>query len=350
MSTPITDVREISRIAYGFIGSKALFSALNFDLFGRLAAGAVTFEELAQQSGIAPNRLRTMLAALTALGLVVRDGDGYRNAPASERYLVRGAPAYFGDYYRFQIDRQLYPALLHLDAGIAGDAEHLAFDSFAGLTGDAAEADAFTRAQHSGSIGPALTLARSFDLQGARTLLDVAGGSGAFSIVLCQRYPGLKATVLDFPNVIDVAQRFVKEARLQDRIGFLRGDAVETAWPDGQDVVLMSYLLSAVAESSFPLLFNKAWNSLRPGGLLLIHDFMLHDDETGPSAAALFFLQYLSYRVDGISFSAADLAPQLERAGFAGVSHEVLIPGITKVVACRKPLQEESEYDLRERA
>ena len=72
--------------------------------------------------------------------------DRYRNAPASERYLVRGAPAYFGDYYRFQIDRQIYPALLHLDAGIAGDTAHLAFDSLGGLTGNPEEADAFLAA------------------------------------------------------------------------------------------------------------------------------------------------------------------------------------------------------------
>jgi hypothetical protein len=137
------------------MGSKALFSALNLDLFGRLAGGTKTLEKLVEETGVAGNRLRTILVALTAVGLVVRDGDSYRNAPASERYLVRGAPAYFGDYYRFQIDRQIYPALLHLDSGIAGDTAHLAFDSLAGLTSDPEEADAFTRAQHAGSMGPA---------------------------------------------------------------------------------------------------------------------------------------------------------------------------------------------------
>ncbi|HUF93973.1 MAG TPA: methyltransferase dimerization domain-containing protein, partial [Candidatus Limnocylindria bacterium] len=111
----MSDVREISHIAYGFMGSKALFSALHLDLFGRLAGDTKSFESLVEATGVAPNRLRTLLVALTSVGLVVRDGDGYRNAPASERYLVRGAPAYFGDYYRFQIDRQIYPALLHLD-------------------------------------------------------------------------------------------------------------------------------------------------------------------------------------------------------------------------------------------
>ena len=333
----LTDVREISRIAYGFIGSKALFSALTLDLFSRMAAGARTLDGLAEETGVGPNRLKTLLVALTGLGLVVRDEDGYRNAPASDRYLVRGAPGYFGDYYRLQIDRQIYPALLHLDAGIAGDTAHLAFDSLAGLTGNPEEADAFTRAQHAGSMGPAIVLARTLDLSSARVLLDVGGGSGAFSIALCQRNPDLRATVLDFPNVVTVAQRFVAEAGLRDRIACLRGDAIATPWPPDQDVVLMSYVLSAVAEPSIPVLFDKALGALRPGGRLLIHDFMLDDDERGPTLAALWFLQYLSGRIDGISFSAATLAAELARHGFHGIADQVLIPEITKLIVCTKP-------------
>jgi 2-hydroxy-4-(methylsulfanyl)butanoate S-methyltransferase len=49
---PLTDVRDISRIAYGFIASKALFAALELDLFSRLLEPK-TINELAQESGIA---------------------------------------------------------------------------------------------------------------------------------------------------------------------------------------------------------------------------------------------------------------------------------------------------------
>lgn len=276
---------------------------------------------------------------ITARGGMVRvnAGAAYRNAPASERYLVRSAPAYFGDYYRFQIDRQIYPALTLLGAGIAGDTERLAYHSLAGLTGDSEEADAFTRAQHAGSMGPAVMLARSFDLAGARRLLDVGGGSGAFSIALCQRNPELRTTVLDFPNVIDVARRFVAEAGLEQRIDFVRADAVDGPWPAGQDIVLMSYLLSAMAEPAIPLLMRKAWDALRPGGRLLIHDFMLDDDRAGPGPAALWFLQYLAGRIDGISFSAADLARPLRSHGYEEISDQVVIPEITRLVVCVRP-------------
>jgi len=83
MPSPITDVREISRIAYGFMASKALFAALNLDLFGHLAGSKKTFEMLVDQTKVAPNRLQTILVALLAVGLIVREDDTYRNAPAS---------------------------------------------------------------------------------------------------------------------------------------------------------------------------------------------------------------------------------------------------------------------------
>ena len=95
---PIDDVRTISRIAYGFIASKALFSALDIDVFGHLHGPAKDLATLAAATGITPQRLRTLLTSLVSIGLVVRENDTFSNAPASDRYLVRGAPAYFGDY------------------------------------------------------------------------------------------------------------------------------------------------------------------------------------------------------------------------------------------------------------
>ena len=117
---------------------------------------------------------------------------------------MRTAPRYFGDYYRFQIDRQVYPAFAKLSEALHGKRM-----DFYNVTQDSEEADYFSRAQHSGSMGPAVVLSKLVDLKGRRNLLDVAGGSGAFSITLCRRYPDLAATIMDFPAVEPTARRFV---------------------------------------------------------------------------------------------------------------------------------------------
>jgi len=170
---PISDVREISNLAYGFIGSKVLFSALNARIFELLAKGARSLADLEREAGIAGNRLDTLLTACTSLGLIERGADGYRNAPASQQYLVADSPLYFADYFRFQIDRQIYPLLANLDEALRGRAPA----SLYGLMANAEEADYFTRAQHAGSLGPAAVVAKQVHLAGAARLLDVAGAA-----------------------------------------------------------------------------------------------------------------------------------------------------------------------------
>lgn len=331
---PATDVRDISRIAYAFMASKALFAALNLDVFTRLAGTVKDLATLARETGVAPHRLDTLLAVLTSQGLLVRAPGGWANAPACERYLVRGAPADFGEYYRFQVDRLIYPALQHLDAGLAGERDRLAprFDQL-----DPARAADFTRAQHAGSLGPALLLAKSVELGGRRTLLDVGGGSGAFSIVLCQAHPDLRATIVDYPNMIEVARGCVEAAGLGARIDFVAGDAARVDWPDGQDAVLMSYLLSAVEARAIDPLIRRAATALRPGGLLLVHDFMLDDGRGGPALAAAWFLVYLAWSTDNLSFTVGDIRARLAGHGFTDIAAQPLVHDVTTVVTARRP-------------
>jgi len=328
---PITDVREISSIAYGFIGSKVLFSALNARLFELLAAGPRALPDLAAETGVAGNRLETLLTACTSLGLVERGPDGYRNAPASQQYLVAASPMYFGDYFRFQIDRQIYPLLLDLDQALQGTATGTIYD----MMKSPEEADYFSRAQHAGSLGPAAVVAKQVDLAGAASLLDVAGGSGAFSITLCRRFPALRATVLDFPTVTPVAARYIAEAGLHDRITVVPGDALESAWPGGQDAVLLSYLLSAVAADAIPRLTRLAHDALRPGGQVLVHDFFVDDDRSGPRGAALWFMSFL-FNPHAISLTPMGTTAALRSAGFDDVTVRDVIPGLTRLVVGRR--------------
>src|SRR2546427_236245 len=83
--TPMGDVRQISRVAYGFMASKALFAALDHDIFSRLSGQEKTLADLSADTGFAPNRLNTLLATLAALGLLIRRSGGYANSPAAER-------------------------------------------------------------------------------------------------------------------------------------------------------------------------------------------------------------------------------------------------------------------------
>lgn len=110
----ITTADEISEIAFGFMGSKALFSALDTELFEHIASssGGLTtaglHAQLKNNTTVTATQLQTLLTALTALGLLARDADGvYTNSPGADLFLAKTNMKYdYGDYLRYQIDKQ----------------------------------------------------------------------------------------------------------------------------------------------------------------------------------------------------------------------------------------------------
>lgn len=336
MQDPITDVREISRIAYGFKASKALLVAVDLELFSRLSDGAKSLTTLAEELDIAENRLDTLLTALISIGLLVRDDDAYANAPASEDYLVRGKPAYLGDYFNLQTDKFIFPAYDDLGSVIAGSGVSDVWCDYELLMQDAETADRFSKGQHAGSMGPAIVLSKQVDLSSKQRLLDVAGGSGAFTIMLCKRNPELSATILDFPTALPVAERFIGDAGLTGRVELAAGNAITGDWPRDHDVVLMSYLFSAVSEEAIGILLGKAFRVLPQGGTLVVHDFVADDDKTGPRDAALWFLTCMFNCPDAVVLTPRLIGDGIRDAGFAEVEVADVIPGLTKAFVSHK--------------
>ena len=153
---PVTDVRQISRIAYGYMASQALFQGLELDFFTRLSQGSKTLEQLAAGTQIAPNRLQSLVASLVSLGLIVRDEESYSNAPASESYLVSGAPGDYGDYLKVVNGRMMYSAVGKLGKGMRGVRAFSDKGFYDGIFyQNQIDAANFTAAQHKGSLGPA---------------------------------------------------------------------------------------------------------------------------------------------------------------------------------------------------
>lgn len=333
----LTRAEEISDIAFGFMASKALFAALHNKVFTRLSGAPKSAEELAAVTDLDTGRSQTLLTALASLGLVTVEGGRFTNSPAAESFLVEGAKYDFGDYLRLQVDRQMYPLLNQIEQALTDSLPEGATGSYADWFSDPEQARVYSESQHAGSLGPARGLSRKIDLSGAERLLDVGGGTGAYSITLCNAFPALSATIIDFPNVAALGRRYVDEAGLGERIAYIDGNALETPWPGGQDAILMSYLFSGVPDTEHERLIAQAFECLRPGGLLLIHDFMVHADRTGPKNAALWQLQHTAFTPQARSLDDAWLAAEIARAGFAETSVTPMIPDMTMLAMGKRP-------------
>lgn len=328
---------DVSRIAFGFMGSKALFAALEQGVFTRLSTGPATAADVAADSELDAERALTLMTALTGLGLLTVSEGKFANSPAAEAFLVKGAKYDFGDYLRLQVGRQMYGLLDQIEDALTDNLPKGATGSYEEWFSDPADAKLYSDSQHAGSLGPARQLARSVDLSRARQMLDVGGGTGAFAITLCGANPDLRATIVDFPNVAAVGRGYVAAAGLSDRIAYAEGNALKSDWPDKQDVILMSYLLSGVPGETHEGLVARAFDHLAPGGRLFIHDFIVSADRSGPELAALWQLQHTAFTPRARSSDDAGLCRMLSDAGFAQVAAGPMIPEMTMLVEGQKP-------------
>jgi predicted O-methyltransferase YrrM len=335
---PIENVRDISAITYGFMASKALFAALDFDLFTHIDRGADSVIGLAAATGVSDNLLLTLLTAVKSLGLIVERDGRFANAPATAKFLVAGAPGDFRDYVRLVNGAFGYEGFRHLTPALRGERifpENGFYEGMiysAGLGGEA-----FSAAQHSGSLGPARLMAKRVSLGDRKRLLDIGGGSGAYTLAFCASYPQLKATILDFPQTVETAKRYAREAGLTDRVAHLAGNAVTTEWPAGHEVALMSYVWSAVGGADIEVLARRAFDALPSGGLVLVHDFMVDNAYEQPSFAAWYLLGSISDNPNAVCLTPAFVEDALRQAGFQIDATESMLPGITMLTQARKP-------------
>jgi predicted methyltransferase len=151
-----------------------------------------------------------------------------------------------------------------------------------------------------------------------------------------RKNPRLRATILDFPQTVDTARRYAAEAGMADRISHVPGNALTTPWPQDQDVVLMSYVWSAVGGNDIRTLAGCAFEALKPGGIVLIHDFMVDDDHAGPAFAAWYLLASLPDNPQAECLSPAFVERCLGDAGFAIDGTEPMLAEITALTRARK--------------
>ena len=132
----VSTAEDVSKIAFGFMASKALFAGLHIDVFTKLSDGPKSSAQIAEESKVPVNRITTLMTALTSIGLVDRDGEGeiYSNSPGADAFLSKGAKYDFGDYLRYQIDQQMYPFLGQLNEVLDGTLAADAVDSYQHLS------------------------------------------------------------------------------------------------------------------------------------------------------------------------------------------------------------------------
>ncbi|OGO05968.1 MAG: hypothetical protein A2Y60_06745 [Chloroflexi bacterium RBG_13_54_9] len=266
---------------------------------------------MADRCGTHPRPTRMLLNACVALGVLEKEGPLYRNSAEARELLVRGKPTYIGDGIAHQEDLWLPWGGLHE----AVRANRRVSEQYR-LVREPTVHRNFIMAMHDGAMRVAPLVAEALDLSGRRQLFDAGGGPGTFSIFLVRRYPGLKAIVFDLPQTIEIAKEVIAEFGAGDLVTTRSGDYFVDDFGQGNDVVLLSAILHSMSPERSKLLLQKSYNSLVPGGLVVVRESLLNDEGTGPVGAALFALNMLVNTGEGQSYSGAEIIGLMTEVGF----------------------------------
>jgi SAM-dependent methyltransferase len=158
-------------------------------------------------------------------------------------------------------------------------------------------------------------VADAIDLASRSRCLDLGGGPGTYAIHFCLKNPGLTATVFDLPTTRPFAEQTIARFGLSDRIAFAEGNYLDDEIPGRYDVAWLSHILHAEGSDDCLKIIRKAVSALQPGGIVIIHEFILNDAMDGPLFPALFSLNMLQGTEAGRAYSERQLTGMLTAAG-----------------------------------
>lgn len=323
MPKPSVDTTRLQRIARAYSESAVFYAALDLALFTHLQRGADTPQALAGAMDVSPLNAERLVTVLLAMGLITSDGERLANAADSARYLVQGEAAYAADWMMFTRDD--VPAWFRLTEILRDKREPTTLGMYEDQSVEAARA--YHAATYSIGMGAGKRFCKHVDLSRRRRLLDIGGGSGAYSINAVQQFPGLRAVVLDLPAVIEVTQEYLERNVVTDHIDTLAGDFTTIRFPANCDAAVMASNLPIYNEETIQHVVNKVHDALLPGGEFHLIGEMLDDDGCGPLDPALWGMYEAVCGSAGKAHTKAQCAGYLRDAGFTTVTDAEFVPG-----------------------
>jgi L-tyrosine C(3)-methyltransferase len=295
------DFEGLALLAAGHSAFQLLWAGSRLGVFDLLSKKpGLTRASIAKEIGLREQPARVLLTGLTALRLIVKDSESYKNSTIAERILVRDSPESMVDVLGWQA-LIVYPGEMDFVESLR-QGTNVGLRRFPGtednlyerLTHDPLLEKAFHDAMSALSKSANTLLAKMVDLSKIRHLVDAGGGDGTNAIALAQANAQLTVTIFDVPSVCVRAEDNIAKAGLRERIKTHSGDFFKRDFPQGIDCILFAHMLTIWSPEKDTALLRRAYDALPKGGQVIIFNIMGNDDETGPLTAALGAPYFLS--------------------------------------------------------
>jgi SAM-dependent methyltransferase len=305
--TPLFDVYA------AFMTARTVMAGSSLGVFDSLRdAGPANADELAARLQLDPRGADALLVALHTIGYLDAGRDGrYRNAGVVDRWL--------------EPLRDFVVAFSYDMWDAWGQVEHAVRtgEPVGGLhdrPDDDPHWERYMRGLFALARMGGRDLARAVGApKDARTLLDIAGGHGGFSIALCERHPQLSATVLELEGAARIGRRIVAEAGFAERVSFQVGDMFEADLGGPYDVALVAQIVHHLAPEDAVRLLRRAAAAVRPGGVVAVYEQERPEPgKRGHAIGVLTGLMFYAYS-RARTYSAEEVRGFLREAGLRDV-------------------------------
>ncbi len=304
---------------YSYRNSIVVLTAVStglFDMFVEM--GRLTVKDVSSALNWSKRGTEIFLQALCGLGYLQREKDVFRLA---EKHKTVISPENYPLEKQWLLHEwNLMNRWLHLPEVLQTGAPYREPEK----TGTHRDHENFMLAMASRERTIAPGLVNSVSLDGFMHLLDLGGGPGLFAIAFAEKYPDLRATVFDNMESEPVARRFFEDSPARERLFFKAGDFMTDPLGDGYDVALLSSILHIYGPKENRILLQKVFNALKPGGKVLVRDFLLYEKKTGPKIATLFGINMLVNTRRGNAYSSGEIKSWLKEAGFVRIKKRKL--------------------------
>ena len=301
-----------------FAPARILAAALQLEVFSHIAAGQKTTAALAKAVGASERGMRMLLDALTGMQLLRKRDSKYLLSALARRYLVPCEPDYCGAMLG---DDRLWNNWTHLTEAIrSGQApvrvneRKTAEDFFPNLVRGL---HVLNRPLARRLAGELLDSRRS----GGLDVLDVACGSGIWSIAIAEADRAARVTAQDFPKVLELTRQYAVRHGVEKRFSFLSGDLNEVDFGANRfDVALLGNIVHSEGADSSRGLFRKMRTALKPGGRIVIIDMLPNNQRTAPPFPLIFALNMLVNTARGDTYTFKEYRGWLRQTGFNRVT------------------------------
>ncbi len=309
----------------------ALHSGVKLNIFTIIDEAPLTAEKIANRIRGDKRSVPMLLDSLAAMGLLKKENGLYSNLPESSAYLSKTSPEYIG--FMILHHHHMMNSWAKLDQAVINGKPTRERASYS----DGEKRESFLMGMFNSAIAVAPEIAKIISLSGCNRLLDLGGGPGTYAIYFCLENPELKAVVYDLPETRPYAEKTIKRFNLSEKVEFVEGNYLSGDFKliNEFDAVWLSHIIHAEGEENIKKIIAKALSSLKPGGKIFIHEFILNKKKDGPLYPALFSLNMLLGTKSGRSYSEEEIfdflkinaVKNIRRLDFKGPKDSGIIEG-----------------------